>query len=59
MLSPFAVILRPSPVILSEAKNPSSLLRVNSAKHPINSSPGAKRKRQLQRFFALTSQGSE
>jgi hypothetical protein len=30
--SPFAVILSPSPVILSEAKNPGSWLRVDSAK---------------------------
>jgi hypothetical protein len=45
MLSPFAVILGPSPVILSEAKNLRSSLRVNSAKHLSSSSPPAELKK--------------
>ena len=51
MLSPFAVIL-------SEAKDLCSSLRVNSAKHPCSLSVHAERKRQLQRSFAPTSRGS-
>ena len=45
-------MLSPSPVILSEAKNLRSLLRVDSAKHLCSSSEPAEPKKQLQGSFA-------
>jgi hypothetical protein len=54
MLSAFAVILIPSFVILipqSREKNLRSSLRVNPAKDLCSSTPLAKQKRQLRRFF--------
>jgi hypothetical protein len=57
-LSLSAVMLSPFAVILSEAKDLCSSLRVNSAKHPCSLSLDAERKRQLRRSFAPTSRGS-